>query len=388
VVFSICEWSQNQPWLWASNVGHLWRTTTDIHPNFDSVLDHKTWQQWGVLRILDAQKPLREAAGPGHWNDPDMLEVGNGMSASEDRAHFSMWCMLAAPLISGNDLAHMSLETLAVLDNKDVIAVDQDPLGVEGFSYSTNGVVEVWFKPLSGGDWAMCVLNRSTAARKFSFDWKNEKVTDAFSKSDANLAANAYTLQNLWTGRPAGTTKESLSAEIPGHDVLMLRLKSANPVLASAGAQRTIRIKAGVAAPFTDEEGNVWEADHGFADGDTMTRDNGLAIANTKTPSLYRSERYGMTSFSLPLANGGYTVKLYFAETYDAIDATGLRVFSYDVAGHQFKDFDVFAKAGGFGRAYVETVPVEVTNGKLEITFTANVENPEINGIEIMPPTP
>ncbi len=384
MVFSICEWGQNKPWTWATNVGHLWRTTTDIYPNFDSVLDHKTWQQWGVLKILDAQKPLRAAAGPGHWNDPDMLEVGNGMSVSEDRAHFSMWCLLAAPLISGNDLAHMSREVLEILTNPDVIAVDQDALGVEGFPYSTNGDVEVWFKPLAGGDWAMCALNRGKDAQKISFDWKNENVSDAFSRRDANFSATTYALQNLWTKESAGTTADALSAEIPGHDVLVLRLKNSSAASATAGAKKIIRIKTGAIAPFKDEEGNVWEADHGFADGETIDRDGDMPIANTKTPSLYRSERYSMTAFSLPLDNGKYTVKLHFAETFDGITAPGERVFSFNVAGHEFKNLDLFAKTGGLGRAYVETVPVEITNGRLDITFTPNVENPEINGIEII----
>jgi len=160
IVFSLCEWGDNKPWRWARDVGHLWRTTTDIFPAFDAVLDHTNWQQWGVLRILDAQKPLREAAGPGHWNDPDMLEVGNGMSVNEDRAHFSLWCLLAAPLLSGNDLAHMSPATLQILTNQPVIALDQDALGISAFPYATNNNVEVWFKPLTGGDWAMCALNR------------------------------------------------------------------------------------------------------------------------------------------------------------------------------------------------------------------------------------
>jgi alpha-galactosidase len=385
VVFSICEWGQNKPWLWAGNAGHLWRTTPDIYPCFDCTMDHTNWQQWGVLRILDAQKPLREAAGPGRWNDPDMLEVGNGMSVNEDRAHFSLWCMLAAPLISGNDLRAMSPDTLAILTNPDAIAVDQDALGVEGFSYSTNGNVEVWFKPLAGGDWAMCVLNRGTEARKFSFDWKNENVTDAFAKRDANFATTIYALQNLWTKQSVGATAEALAAEIPGHDVLLLRLKNPNAAAPPVAAQKIIRIKAGADAPFTDEAGNVWEADHGFADGDTTARDENLPIANTTTPSLYRSERYSMTAFSLPLANGKYTVKLHFAETYDAMDAPGLRVFSFNVAGHEFKDLDLFAKTGGAQRAYVESVPVEITGGKLDITFTPNIENPEINGIEIIP---
>jgi alpha-galactosidase len=224
VVFSLCEWGQNKPWLWAANVGHSWRTTTDIYPCFDCTIDHTNWQQWGVLQILDAQKPLRTYAGPGHWNDPDMLEVGNGMTVNEDRAHFTMWCLLAAPLISGNDLRHMAKPTLEILTDKDVLAVNQDALGVEGFVYSTNDNVEVWFKPLSGDSWAMCLLNRNKDAKKISFDWKNENVADSFSKRDAHFDTTTYSLRNLWTKQDAGDTGKILEAEVPGHDVLLLRL--------------------------------------------------------------------------------------------------------------------------------------------------------------------
>jgi alpha-galactosidase len=227
MVFSLCEWGNNKPWTWAKDVGHLWRTTPDIFPAFEGVLDHKDWQQWSVLKIIDAQKALRTAAAPGHWNDPDMLEVGNGMSASEDRAHFSMWCMLAAPLISGNDLAHMKPEVLATLTNPEVIAVDQDALGIEAFAYSTNKNVEIWFKPLANDEWAMCALNRGKEPQTISFDWKKENVSDSFSKRDANFSTTTYALKNLWTKESAGKTSEPLSAEIPGHDVLMLRLKKA-----------------------------------------------------------------------------------------------------------------------------------------------------------------
>jgi hypothetical protein len=125
--------------------------------------------------------------------------------------------------------------------------------------------------------------------------------------------------------------------------------------------------------------------DQGFADGETEQRDENLPIANTKNPALYRTERWGMTSFSYPLPNGKYTVKLHFAETYEELNTPGTRVFSYNVAGHEFKDFDVFVKSGGLQHAYVESVPVDITGGKLDITFTANVQNPEINGIEIIP---
>src|SRR4051794_39585205 len=157
IVFSLCEWGNNKPWDWAGDVGHLWRTTGDITNCFDCVLDHGTWKQWGVLQILDMQQGLRKFAGPGHWNDPDMLEVGNGLAPNEDRAHFSMWAMLAAPLIAGNDLRSMPANVASVLMNRDVIAVNQDSLGVQGFRYAARDSVEFWFKPLVGGEWAMTV---------------------------------------------------------------------------------------------------------------------------------------------------------------------------------------------------------------------------------------
>src|ERR1700691_4264965 len=118
----------------------------------------------------------------------------------------------------------MSKETVDILANKEVIAVDQDALGVEGFVYSTNANVEIWFKPLSHGNWAMCALNRGTEQQKISFDWKNEKVADDFSKTDAQFDTTTYSLRNLWTKQVIGDTSQILDTEIPGHDVLMLRL--------------------------------------------------------------------------------------------------------------------------------------------------------------------
>jgi hypothetical protein len=146
-----------------------------------------------------------------------------------------------------------------------------------------------------------------------------------------------------------------------------------------------VRIKAGNTAPYTDSKGNVWLPDQGFVDGDTVDRGSDMQIANTQDQAIYRTERYGMSSFSYKLPNGKYIVKLHFAETYEDITGAGQRVFSFSVASHEFKDFDVWAKAGGSKRAYVETVNVDVTNGKLDITFTTNIQSPEINGIEIIP---
>ena len=224
ILFSLCEWGNSQPWLWARGVGQSWRTTGDITACFDCVVNHGSYSDWGVLSILDKQVPLRQYAGPGHWNDPDMLEVGNGMSVNEDRAHFTMWCMICAPLISGNDLRHMNPQTLAILTDKDIIALNQDKLGIQALKYSANDGVEVWFKPLSKGAWAMCILNRNITPHAFSFDWKNEKVSDDLSKRDAHFDSTTYSLRDLWTKKDMGTTKNILTAEIPGHDVLVLRL--------------------------------------------------------------------------------------------------------------------------------------------------------------------
>lgn len=157
------------------------------------------------------------------------------------------------------------------------------------------------------------------------------------------------------------------------------------PAVAAAPALPTIRIKAGSDKPYTDSAGNVWLADTGFQGGDTIDRDPDLQIANTKDPGLFRSEHYGMDSFSYALPNGKYIVKLYFAETFEDISGPGQRVFSYTVQGQEFKDVDLWVKTGGADRAYVETVPVDVTDGKLDIIFTTNIQSPEINGIEIIP---
>jgi hypothetical protein len=153
----------------------------------------------------------------------------------------------------------------------------------------------------------------------------------------------------------------------------------------STSALPAIRIDAGSTRSYTDSAGNVWLADQGFADGDVADRGDDTQIASTKDPAIYRTEHYGMTSFSQKVPNGKYIVKLHFAETYGDITGAGQRVFSFTVGGHEFKDFDVYAKAGGAQRADVETVDVDVTDGKLDIAFTANIQSPEINGIEIIP---
>ena len=152
----------------------------------------------------------------------------------------------------------------------------------------------------------------------------------------------------------------------------------------------TIRIRAGSKTPYKDSEGNLWQGDvesndGGFEGGEIVDRPDEIVIKNTKEQGLYRSEHWGMDSFSYKLPNGKYVVKLHFAETYDGIGGPGDRVFSIKVQDKELVDFDVWKKAGGPRRAYIERVPVEISEGKLKIIFTPSMDSPEINGIEIIP---
>jgi alpha-galactosidase len=226
IVFSLCEWGNNKPWDWGKDIGHLWRTTGDITNCFDCFVDHGTWKSWGIMYILDMQKGLRIHAGPDHWNDPDMMEVGNGMSVSEDRAHFSMWCMLAAPLIAGNDVRNMTKETIDILTDKEVIAIDQDELGIQGFRHSSRDSVEIWYKPLVNDSWAVCFLNRSKKKKKINYSWKSQNIIDEFSKRSINFKEETFYIKNLWTKEDMGATSKKLKHEIPPHDVLLVRLVS------------------------------------------------------------------------------------------------------------------------------------------------------------------
>jgi alpha-galactosidase len=224
IVFSLCEWGTNKPWEWAENVGELWRTTGDISAVFDGYVDHGTWKQTGVMPIVDLQKGLRKYAGPGHWNDPDMLEVGNGMSINEDKTHFSIWCILAAPLMAGNDLRKMSKETQSILTNKEAIAINQDKLGIEGFKYEDKDSLEVWVKPLENDDWAICFLNRSAKPMTINYDWKDEIITDTLFNKTLNAKEHTYKIKNVWTKSNAGDTQKPFRANLSSHDVIVLKL--------------------------------------------------------------------------------------------------------------------------------------------------------------------
>lgn len=224
IVFSLCEWGNHQPWLWAKGVGQLYRTTGDITASFVNNKNYGSWSALSVLSILDKQVNIRQYAGPGHWNDPDMLEVGNGMSVNEDRAHFSLWCMLAAPLMTGNDLRKMTEQTKGIFTNKEVIAVDQDPIGVEGFRYYSFDGLEIWIKPLSNGDLAVCFLNRSEKPQNINYEWMAHAIQDKLSNTDVDFAKTTYKLRDLWAKKDVGTTQKTFKQSIAAHDVVLLKL--------------------------------------------------------------------------------------------------------------------------------------------------------------------
>lgn len=219
IVFSICEWGENKPWEWGKGIGHLWRTTADIRDCFQCQFD---WGGLGVLNIIDLQAELYPYAGPGHWNDPDMLEVGNeGMTYIEYKTHFSMWAMLAAPLMAGNDLRNMDKGTKEILTNIDVIAINQDSLGQQARRFMDMGDNEIWVKSLSKGKVAICFLNRSHHPWKLNYNWKEHAM---YFLNDVNFNRKTYIIWDCWEHKNIGTTDERLEAEIPSHGVLMVQL--------------------------------------------------------------------------------------------------------------------------------------------------------------------
>ena len=225
IVFGICEWGDTQPWEWAEPVGNLWRISGDIYPCFDCEHKHpENWSSWGVMKIVEMRKDIRKYAGPDHWNDFDMLEVGNGMTFAEDKTHFTLWSFVASPLIAGNDFRSMSKETLSILTNKDMIAVNQDKLGIQGFRYSADNGLEIWVKPLANGDWAVAFLNRGEGTKQVNFDWSKHTIKDDLNNLEANFGSTVYSIKDIWSNKKAGTTKKTFKAQVGPHDIVALKL--------------------------------------------------------------------------------------------------------------------------------------------------------------------
>jgi alpha-galactosidase len=202
ILFSLCNWGQENVWTWGGGVGNSWRTTGDINASFGS-----------MLSIFHNNVGLAPYAGPGGWNDPDMLEVGNGMTTTEQRSEFSLWSEMAAPLIAGTNIANASSTTLSILTNKNVVAVDQDPLGRQGTEISAGGGLDVLAKPLANGDVAVALFNENSSTATIS------TTASAIGKS----GSASYTLTDLWTAAST-TTSGAISASVPGHGTVMYRV--------------------------------------------------------------------------------------------------------------------------------------------------------------------
>jgi len=203
IVFSLCQYGFDNVWTWGPSVGgNLWRTTDDINDTY------------GRMALIGfSQAGLAKYAAPGHWNDPDMLEVGNGkMSTDEYRTHMSLWVLLAAPLIAGNDLSKMSDDAKALLMNRAVIAIDQDPLGKQGDRVYEEGPHDVWSKPLAGGAIAVGLFNRGEMVSPVSVTLKELGVK------------KAREIVNVWTGEKVEAKDGSLTAVVPKHGVVLLRV--------------------------------------------------------------------------------------------------------------------------------------------------------------------
>lgn len=228
ILLSICEWGTDAPWKWAQSVGHSWRTTGDIYNCFSCKHDHGGYFSWGALNILDMrdQDELRKAAGPDHWNDMDMLEVGNGgLTPDEERTHFALWTILNSPLLLGNDLRNMSPQTLDILTNKEIIAINQDSLGIQGFKYKKEGTIEVWVKPMANNEWAICFFNRSQQPSDFTFNWERETIKDnVFDKEITFNRDNIYKIRDLYQHKVIGNTKKALKQKLEPNQSLVVKI--------------------------------------------------------------------------------------------------------------------------------------------------------------------
>ncbi|WP_051823765.1 NPCBM/NEW2 domain-containing protein [Streptomyces sp. NRRL S-1448] len=241
IVYSICEWGENKPWEWASDVGHLWRTTGDISDSWSS-----------MLAIARQNLPLAPYAGPGHWNDPDMLEVGNGgMTDTEYRSHFSLWSMMAAPLLIGSDLRKAGPETFEILANKDVIALDQDALGKQATVLASESGRWTLVKQLAGGDRAVALFNETDRPQRIA----------TTARAVGLPQAAGYRLRDLWQHRDTHTTG-AIAATVPAHGTTVYRVTAdtnwANyPPAIETGTDRTPLVEAGASTDIRSTVRNL-----------------------------------------------------------------------------------------------------------------------------------
>jgi alpha-galactosidase len=334
IVHSLCSWGEGEPWKWAAPIGHLWRTTEDI-----CAPGKADWQR--AMRIASANEKLYPWAGPGGWNDPDMLIAGMpGLSEAQNRAFFSLWCMMTAPLMAGNDLREMSPSTIKILTNPEAIAVNQDPLGVQGHIVRTAGKVEIWgAKPLFDGSQAVLFLNRGQA-----------KEVVSVKLSDLGIdPKTARCVRDIWThttSEPALGPDGVLNVEIGPGDVRMLRLSKiqdfplppvivADTYLVSLRAPGSTPLKLSGKLTLTNKGTSdlpVWKVHPGLPPWLTVT-----AARNGRTQTITS------TASTAGLKKGLYHAVVRL-DNVDPVSGRPMSAVYYDV------DLDVRADAGAASR--------------------------------------
>jgi alpha-galactosidase len=340
ILYSICEWGQNDPWLWAKDVGNSWRTTGDISDNWDSMIE-----------IARFNRGLAEYAGPGHWNDPDMLEVGNGgMSSTEYRTHFSLWAIMAAPLLIGSDLRNVDDDTFDILTNTDVIAVDQDPLGRQATVIGEDEGLVVYSKVLANGDRAVALSNETT-----------EPATITTSVSETGLGGSAsYQLKDLWS-KETSTTTDEISASVPAHGTVMYRVSRPESSTRYEAEQATV------------SQGVVESEHSGFSNDGYVNTDN---VVGSSVEFAVSASSAGEAGLVIDYANG--------------TDAS--RPMDLAVNGTPAGDVS-FDGTGAWSLWWDSTVTVNLREGANTITLTSSTDNggPNLDYLDVVgvgPPEP
>ncbi|MEV1023400.1 NPCBM/NEW2 domain-containing protein [Streptomyces sp. NPDC050264] len=299
IVYSICEWGENKPWEWAGDLGQLWRTTGDISDSWGS-----------MLSLLKQNLPLAQYAGPGHWNDPDMLEVGNGgMTDTEYRTHFSMWSVMASPLLIGTDLRTASGTTYEILSNRDVIAVDQDPLGKQGTVVSSDGGRWVVSKEMEDGSRTVALFNETGSAQRVA----------TTAEAVGLPSAPAYVARDLWQHKNASTAG-TLAARVPAHGTVLLRVAAdpkwaSYPPAAELGLDEHVFVEPGASAKASGTFANL---------GRTPARDVAVSLSGPSGKG-WKIEANGPTK--APVVPGGKSLRTRWTVSAPAGSATG----SYDL---------------------------------------------------------
>ena len=318
IVFSLCSWGKGDPWKWAASVGHLWRTTADICGPGKA-----DWN--AAMKNTAENEKLFSAAGPGHWNDPDMLINGmGGLSETQNRTFFSLWCMMASPLMAGNDLRKMTTSTIQTLANREAIGIDQDPLGIQGHIVRHEGNAEIWAaKPLFDGSHAVLVFNSGNAAADVRVNWQDL----------GSAETEALYVRNLWTHQTSGPRRGGTTVTVRSGDVALLRISKSNafplpPVIVADSYRASFHAPATGSQKLTkaitvkttgSNELPLWKVRPDLP--------SWLTVAVTKHG---KSETLASTVSTAGLANGSYHA-LVRADNIEPVSGQPMSALYYDV---------------------------------------------------------